>query len=127
MSPVRPDNNNSGERSNGVSEFECVQCGVCCRWGGYVYITQDDVRRIANYLSMPEFAFVNTYAEMIHRPRLTLKTKEDGRCILQEGDRCSVHSAKPKQCVSFPDHWKIKDIESFCNGYKRRSEDTGRP
>jgi len=110
-----------------MNQFECIQCGDCCRWGGYVYITEDDIKRIASYLSMTEFAFVNTYAEMIHRPRLTLKTKEDRRCIFQEGDRCSVHSVKPKQCVDFPGFWKIKDIESFCNGHKRRSENTGRP
>ncbi|MFH1752584.1 MAG: YkgJ family cysteine cluster protein [Candidatus Omnitrophota bacterium] len=127
MSPARPDNDNAAERSNGVSEFQCLCCGDCCRWGGYVYITEDDVKRISGYLSMTEFDFVNTYAEMIHRPRLTLKTKKDGSCIVQDGNVCSIHPVKPKQCSDFPDFWRIKDIESFCNGHKRSPKDTGRP
>ena len=99
-----------------MSEFECQRCGECCRWGGYVYITEDDVKKISAHLLLSEFDFVNKYAEIIHRPRLNLKTKPDGRCIFQEGNDCAIHPVKPKQCVDFPDHWKIRELESFCGG-----------
>ncbi len=110
-----------------MTEFECTRCGVCCRWGGYVYITEDDVKGMSAYLALSEHDFVNTYADIVYRPRLNLKTKEDGRCIFQEGNDCSMHSAKPKQCVGFPAIWRIKNLESFCNGQKGiKLEDTER-
>ena len=110
-----------------IGEFKCQQCGDCCRWGGYVYITEDDVKRISRHLSLSEFEFVNEFAEIITRPRLNLKTKDDGRCIFQERNDCIIHAVKPKQCAGFPDSWRIRDLESFCDGQRKISRDTKRP
>ena len=111
-----------------MKEFQCVRCGVCCRWEGYVYITEDDIKRMAKHLSLSEFEFVNTYAEMVNRPRLTLKMKTNNEYIFLKDNDCAMHEARPCQCESFPSTWKVKDLERFCNGQKRvQPEDTKRP
>lgn len=116
-----------GKISNGVSEFLCLRCGDCCKWSGYIYITEDDVKRISEFLSLSEFEFVNRYAEIAQRPRLNLKTKENGECIFLKEKDCSIQSIKPKQCADFPSVWRIKEIESFCRGQRKMREDTRRP
>lgn len=111
-----------------MSEFECERCGDCCRWSGYVYITEDDVKRIARYLSLSEFNFVNMYAEISQRPRLNLKMRDAGECIFLRENSCSIHPVKPKHCVDFPNVWRIKELESFCRGQRKSlQKDTGRP
>lgn len=104
---------------------KCKRCGDCCRWGGYVYITEDDITAISSHLGMTKYDFVNTYAEIVNRPRINLKTKDDGSCIFQSGNDCSIHRHKPKQCREFPDVWRIKDLESFCSA-QREEEDAAR-
>jgi len=103
-----------------MKEFRCLVCGDCCKWGGYVYINEDDVERIAGHLSLSEFDFVNKYAELVNRSRLSLKSREDSSCIFLEKNTCAIHEVKPKQCVDFPALWRINDLESFCSGQKNQ-------
>jgi Fe-S-cluster containining protein len=80
------------------------------------------------YLKMDAYGFVNKYAEIVHRPRLNLRSREGGGCVFLEGNSCVVYPARPKQCADFPGAWRIKELESFCLGQKRANERaTGRP
>src|SRR5689334_20669508 len=46
--------------------FECTQCGNCCTGGpGYVWLTEDDMQRIADYLKIPFDTFTRTYVRRI--------------------------------------------------------------
>ncbi|NQT06361.1 MAG: YkgJ family cysteine cluster protein [Candidatus Omnitrophica bacterium] len=111
-----------------MTDFQCLVCGECCKWPGFVYISEDDVARMSRHLSLKEFDFVNRYAEIVHRPRLNLKTKENGECIFLDDKVCAIHAAKPIQCATFPDQWKINDLEKYCNGQKAiKRKDSARP
>lgn len=105
-----------------MSDFECLRCAECCKWPGYVYLAQEDVKRISEFLSISEFEFVNRYAEMTHKPRLNLKTGKGGACVFLEGNECAVQPVKPLQCAGFPIAWKIEGLESFCSGKRKDSE-----
>ena len=96
-----------------MSEFECRRCGDCCRWGGYTYLTKEDIKRIAAHFSLGESEFVNKYTDMAQRPRLNLRMKENGECIFLDKDNCTIQSVKPYQCSTFPVLWRIKNLESF--------------
>jgi len=105
-----------------MREFKCLRCGDCCRWQGYVYITQEDVKRISGHLKMDESEFVNKYTEMAHRPRLNLRMKEGGACVFLDKNDCSLYPEQPKQCLTFPRAWRIKDLENFCSGEREISK-----
>ena len=32
--------------------FQCTACGLCCRWGGQVYLYPDDAHRLAGHLNL---------------------------------------------------------------------------
>jgi len=101
-------------------EFRCRRCGNCCRGDGYVWLTDDDIERIARFLRL-------TRKELVARctrraPGLgdiALVDKDDAAksCVFLEDDgRCAVHPVKPVQCVGFPSTWSRSDALRFCEG-----------
>ena len=89
--------------SRGV-QFECTKCGQCCRGEpGYVWVTPVEIDRMAEAMKMPRKQFVHLFVRR-EGLRLSLKERRSGDCILwKEG--CSVYSARPAQCRTFP-FWK---------------------
>jgi Fe-S-cluster containining protein len=82
--------------------FECVPgCTNCCRVQGYVYITADDLERMAAYLRMSPAEFEAKY---VYRTRRLLRLRKPrlSQCYFLDGSGCSVHPAKPTQCRMFP-------------------------
>ena len=99
-------------------------CGKCCTRHGdydYVYLETDDVARLAAHFDLPVREF---------RARWT--KKDDGHTVLKmngpscpflAGTRCSVYTARPRQCGTFPfwpDNLKARtdwdELGSFCPG-----------
>jgi len=31
------------------SDFTCLRCGQCCRWHGYVQVSEEEVEQIASF------------------------------------------------------------------------------
>ncbi|HWQ52832.1 MAG TPA: YkgJ family cysteine cluster protein [Bryobacteraceae bacterium] len=94
--------------------FTCQPgCTNCCRGKGFVYLTEDDLVRAAEFLGMTPAAFEKRY---IYRTRnlRRLRTPRDTTCVFLREDGCSIHEAKPTQCRLFP-FWPevIKDRHSW--------------
>lgn len=82
--------------------FTCQPgCTRCCEQQGYVYITEDDLRRAAAYLGMTGRAFERKY---VYRTRhlLRLRKPRGRQCHFLAGSGCSIHPVKPVQCRLFP-------------------------
>ena len=84
--------------------FECQPgCTACCEQKGFVYLTEEDVSRMAQFLGMTPAAFEQKYVFRT-RNRRRLRVPRDSQCsFLREGG-CSIHAAKPTQCRIFP-YW----------------------
>ena len=99
--------------------FQCVRCGNCCRWSGYVRITQGEVDLIAGYLDMTISDFIDKYTRLTSDRRgLSLIEKPDGSCIFFEEspNLCEINDVKPIQCRNFPLIWNFEDWEQECKG-----------
>ena len=94
-------------------EFECKMCGKCCKWEGVVVLKPSDIKRLSVTKSMDKDAFLKKYAEH-DGDNFVLKNKEGSTaCVfLNDNDKCSVFSYKPKQCADFP-----KDYDKRCPGF----------
>jgi Fe-S-cluster containining protein len=82
--------------------FGCTRCGQCCTGApGYVWVTQQDIERMAaaKGMSAREFyvEFVVDYGE-----RMSLAERANYDCVLLEDGLCSVYAARPMQCRTFP-------------------------
>ncbi len=96
--------------------YICQQCGRCCRWPGEVKLTDYDITRLARFLGMDEWTFIQRYTKIsFYRTALALMDKPDGSCVfLDEQGRCSVYPARPKQCRDFPHRWRVPNLEQQC-------------
>ncbi len=103
--------------------FECQRgCINCCNQSGYVYLTEDDLKRAAKFIGMTPHAFEKQY---VYRTRheLRLRKPPDRQCSFLLDHGCSIHPAKPTQCRTFP-FWpelvenrkQWKDASRFCPG-----------
>ena len=82
--------------------FECQPgCAACCEKQGFVYLTEEDIERAAEFLGLSRKKFEKRY---IYRTRNTrrLRTPRQGACVFLHDSRCSIHPAKPTQCRIFP-------------------------
>ena len=82
--------------------FECQRgCTACCEQPGFVYLTEDDLRRAAGFLGMKPSEFERRYVYRTSH-RLRLRVPAAARCPFLETTGCSIHPVKPTQCRIFP-------------------------
>lgn len=82
--------------------FTCQRgCINCCDQQGFVYLTEADIKRIANFTGMTRRAFEARYIYRTRHQRRFRKPR-DKQCPFLEGHGCGIHPAKPTQCRTFP-------------------------
>lgn len=86
--------------------FECTLCGNCCSGApGYVWVTRQEVQRIAEYLRLPTNWLSKQHLRRILF-RYSLTEKPGGDCIFlrRDGDKayCEIYPVRPRQCRSWP-------------------------
>lgn len=84
--------------------FECqTGCTKCCEEQGFVYLTEDDITRIAGFLSLTPADFEKRYVYRTKNLR-RFRVPRYAQCSFLKDGGCSVHEVKPMQCRSFP-YW----------------------
>jgi len=84
--------------------FHCTQCGACCSGEpGFVFVTADEIARLAEHFEMDVAAFERKFVRRAGR-RKSLVEYPDGDCIFLDPDtrRCTVYEARPTQCRTWP-------------------------
>lgn len=91
----------------GGLRFECTGCGNCCTGEpGYVWVTREDIRHIAEYLER-EDGWLNKNEVRRAGFRYSLTEKPNGDCIFlqkkENGQRgCVIYPVRPLQCRTWP-------------------------
>lgn len=83
----------------------CNYCpGFCCYRleGSTLYLDATDINRIARHFNISDGEVRKGYIE----GKNTFKVRTDGSCIFLDNNkmhgRCSIHTARPRQCREFP-------------------------
>lgn len=82
--------------------FECqAGCTKCCEQQGFVYLTENDLVRIAGFVGMGPADFERRY---VYRTKklIRLLVPRHSQCHFLRDDGCSIHTVKPTQCRVFP-------------------------
>ena len=86
----------------GGLRFECQPgCTACCEQKGWVYLTEDDILRAAQFLGVTAAEFERRHVYRTKRRR-RLRVPRDSQCSFLRDGGCSIHPAKPAQCRIFP-------------------------
>lgn len=82
--------------------FQCQSgCTKCCEQQGFVYLTEEDLIRLAAYVRLSPAAFERRYVYRTKHLR-RLRVPRHAQCVFLQPGGCSVHPAKPLQCSTFP-------------------------
>lgn len=83
--------------------FECTQCGDCCTGApGYVWINDQELAAIANFLKMQPEELTGLHTRMTHRGR-SLREKANGDCVFYDKQAgCTIYAVRPAQCRTWP-------------------------
>ncbi len=95
--------------------YACQRCTNCCRWPGFVKLTDADITAIAAFLGMNEHTFIEKFTRL--RPRrdgLALIDNPDESCVFLEGRDCRIQPVKPVQCSGFPNTWNFPGWRDVC-------------
>lgn len=88
--------------------FTCTQCGNCCSGApGYVWVTQEERRQIAEFLGIELAELERLYVRRVGvRHSLIENAGASGDCVFlreQGGKRvCGIYPVRPRQCRTWP-------------------------
>lgn len=105
---------------------KCDYCGGKCCTGesGYIWINNDEIRSLADFLSIDEDELKKEYLIKV-KYRYSIKEVAylDGySCVFFDKERknCSIYECRPQQCRTFPfwDYFKknLKELKEECIG-----------
>lgn len=91
-------------------ESKCAECGgKCCKGEkGYIFITPQEIQKVADFLSMDFEKFCLLYLKKVgYRYSLIEKLEQSGTgyaCIFFDETQgmCQIYEMRPKQCLKFP-------------------------
>lgn len=78
----------------------CVRC--CGGAPGDVFVTQDEIEAIAEYLKIPLQEFDDSYVRHYSSGKMSLIERPNGDCVLLDEKGCGVYPVRPKQCRDYP-------------------------
>jgi len=108
--------------------FECKRCGFCCKGESTVSLSEKEILRIANFLTLSKSDFLKKYT-IKKGIRIEMKVK-NGFCIFFDKKEriCKIHPVKPEKCrewplipIIFEDIESFKIIQNTCEGLKNVS------
>jgi len=88
--------------------FQCTQCGRCCGGGpGVVWVDLEEIRRIAQFVSMHPDDLWGPILRRVGLARISLTERSNGDCVflkrLDDGRKaCSIYPVRPQQCRTWP-------------------------
>jgi Fe-S-cluster containining protein len=88
--------------------FECIGCGRCCSGPaeGYIWVTKEEIRLIAEYLKMTTGELKKKYLHRVGFRRTIIEDAITRDCIFlsrgENGKQCSIYPVRPSQCRQWP-------------------------
>ncbi len=95
---------NHSKSSSVKFRFSCTSCGNCCKGGGSVFFTLEELEKIYDYLNLIGKEREIFHRKLIHRTSNGYYVHENpGACyFLDEDNKCKVYPLRPLQCHTFP-------------------------
>ncbi|MBA3604044.1 MAG: YkgJ family cysteine cluster protein [Parachlamydiaceae bacterium] len=91
--------------------FKCTGCGQCCTGApGYVWVTELEAEKIAQYKNMPVDDFRRKYVRRVGDRDSLVEDSKTYDCAFLKDKKCQIYPVRPKQCRTFP--WWQHNLQS---------------
>ena len=113
----------------GEDIFICQECGACCKGFGGTYISEDDIKKISNFIDTDPEIFLNKFCTMSGSKYVLIQGKDENCIFFDKEKQCTIHPVKPYMCkawpfiktiVSNPENWDA--MAGSCPGMKKDVE-----
>ena len=103
--------------------FKCKRCGDCCKGYGGTFVSEKEIKLIAEFLNVNPQGFIDTYCQM-SAEKPVLAQGKNGYCIFWD-EKCRIHPVKPRMCKFWPfiesvlidiENWQI--MAGLCPGMR---------
>jgi Fe-S-cluster containining protein len=84
------------------ARFECQVCGTCCRGEGGIYLNEEEIDRIAEFLGGSREIFLEKYCRIRNGRTYIHIREDDGYCHFAVDGKCTIHPVKPTPCRQWP-------------------------
>jgi Fe-S-cluster containining protein len=111
--------------SKGI-RFECQGSGQCCLSRGeygFVFLTREDRKRMADHLGLPLRDFTKKYCDKTSGVYHLKEDSDRAECTFLKGKKCGIYQARPTQCRTWPFWPEVmnaktwnKEVKTFCPG-----------
>jgi len=105
-------------------KFECIEgCTKCCKRPGYVYMTLEELKAIAEYLDSTVAVLKEKFIQQDDGAYYIENVDKPCTFLDQEKNKCSIYAVRPTQCQAYPfwgeilmkeEYWKEEG--EFCKG-----------
>lgn len=99
-------------------EFQCLQCGQCCKGEGTVRLSAEEFQKVCRHLGISRREALRFYGYK-EREGYILFDKFNRECVFLRDNSCLIHEVKPAQCKDFPVYWSEKNMLATCCGYQQ--------
>lgn len=84
-------------------QFECISgCVKCCAIPGKVFVTEDDVPRLAGHFNLSHDECKKQHLKHFWGEVYEFKYPESKPCAFLGETGCAIYDARPTQCRTFP-------------------------
>ncbi len=106
-------------------ESTCKKCNArCCIGDGYVFLSEEDIFRITEFLNITRERFLDLYTTKFNGRYvlIDLVIKGEKRCVfLNDNYKCEIYPVRPNQCKIFPfwenlKNYSLEEIKKLCPG-----------
>jgi Fe-S-cluster containining protein len=109
--------------------FQCTQCGACCTGDDEtgVFVDRAEAEALREALGLSRNWFYRRYLVQLDGGSWEVQLRDDGRCpFLTDEGGCSVYSARPKQCRTYPFWPEIVETARTWKAEAKRCEGIGK-
>ncbi len=80
--------------------MKCSQCGICCKLF-VINLTEEEYKSRKYKTQFEEFGLTEDFKEAEFCGANIITQKQDGSCIYQKDNKCSIHKTRPEVCRKF--------------------------
>jgi len=85
--------------------FKCQGSSNCCVSRGnygFVYLSNVDLNRLSKFFKIKKNEFIKRYCDLTNNFLHLKEVRKNGDCIFLHNKKCSIYTARPIQCRTWP-------------------------